>query len=142
MDIHVEIEKIPFVKKIGIKKAGEGGLTLNFDKANHNHLQTIHAGALFTLAESASAGALLEFFPEFAGKVAPVVRDAQIKFRKPALHSVTAIASILDESVSEFKKQFQKRNRSLITVEVAVIDVDQNVVCNAAFNWFVLGIEQ
>jgi acyl-coenzyme A thioesterase PaaI-like protein len=138
----VEIIEIPFVKKVGIEKTQEENLILSFDESNQNHLQTIHASALFTLAESASGEALLTCFPELVGKVAPVVRDSQIKFKKPAIKSVTAFPSISDESIAKFKEQYKKKNRSSITVDVTVKDSDENVVCVGSFNWFVQGIEQ
>ena len=137
----MEIVKIPFVKKVGVEKNEDGNLTLGFDVSNQNHLQTIHASALFTLAESASGEALQASFPEFVGKVAPVVRDSQIKFKKPAVKLVTAFPSISDESISKFKEQFRKKKRSSITVEVTVKDTDENIVCVGIFNWFVQGIE-
>ena len=137
----MEIVQIPFVNKVGVKKNKEGNLILGFDVSNQNHLQTIHASALFTLAESASGEALQVNFPEFVGKVAPVVRDAQIKFKKPAIKSVTAFPTISDESILKFKEQFKKKNRSSITVDVILKDADENIVCVGVFNWFVQGIE-
>lgn len=138
----METGKIAFVRKVGIERNEAGQLTLELDNTTINHMQTIHAGALFTLAESSSGDALQECFPELVGKVTPIVRDSKIKFRKPALTSVTAIPSISAGSASKFKEQLQKRNRSIIAVDVVVVDSDENVVCNAVFNWFVLGIEQ
>jgi len=138
----MEIIKIPFVEKVGVVKNQDGNLSLAFDESNENHLQTIHASALFTLAESASGEALQAEFPELVGKVVPVVRDSQIKFKKPAEKSVTAFPKISEESVSKFKTQFQKRNRSSIAVEVVVKDFEENVVCISTFNWFVQGVEQ
>lgn len=138
----MEIIEIPFVKKVGIGKNPEGNLTLDFVESNQNHLQTIHASAIFTLAESASGHALLTTFPELVRKVAPVVRDSQIKFKKPAVKSITAFPSIAEDSISKFKEQFKKKQRSTITVHVAVKDIDGNIVCIGSFNWFVQGIEQ
>lgn len=137
----MEIVKIPFVQKVGIKKNQQGNLTLGLDESNQNHLQTIHASALFTLAESASGEALQVHFPELAGRVAPVVRDSQIKFKKPAVKLVTAFSTISDESISKFNEQFKRKNRSSITVGVTIKDSDENVVCVGEFNWFVQGVE-
>ena len=137
----MEIINIPFVKKVGVQRDREGNLTLGFDESNKNHLQTIHASALFVLAESASGEALQTCFPELVGKVAPVVRDSQIKFKKPAVKSVMAYASIANDSILKFKEQFEKKKRSTISVDVAVKDTDGNTVCIGSFNWFVQSIE-
>jgi acyl-coenzyme A thioesterase PaaI-like protein len=133
----VEIVNIPFVNKVGVEQSPEGNLTLGFDESNQNHLRTIHASALFTLAESASGEALQRCFPELIGKVVPVVRDSQIKFKRPAEKSVTAYPSITDESISKFKHQYMKKSRSSIAVDVTLKDSDGNIVCLGTFNWFV-----
>jgi len=136
----VKITDIPFIKKVGVEKSQEGKLGLSFDKSVQNHLQTIHASALFTLAEAASGEALQIAFPELVGKVAPMVRDSQIKFRKPALKAVSATSSIEDESVQKFNLQFEKKGRALITVSVEVKDSDGVLVCSGVFNWFVQSV--
>ncbi|MCK4671138.1 MAG: DUF4442 domain-containing protein [Candidatus Aegiribacteria sp.] len=41
-----------------------------------NHLQTIHASAQFTLAETASGEMLRIELPELVGKVVPIFRDS------------------------------------------------------------------
>ncbi len=138
----MEIIKVPFIKKAGVGKDQEGNLTLNFEESNLNHLQTIHASALFTLAESSSGEALQIHFPELVGKVAPVVRDSQIKFKKPAIKSVTAFPSISGTCISKFKEQFKRKSRASITVDVTIKDSDENTVCAGTFSWFVQGIEQ
>lgn len=138
----METIEIPFAKKVGIKKNKDGILELNYDESNQNHLKTMHASALFTLAESASGDALQRQFPELVGKVAPVVRDSQIKFKKPASSHVLALPSITDESLSKFKEQFKRKGRSFIAVEVTVQDSENSVICIGTFNWFVQSIEQ
>jgi thioesterase domain-containing protein len=138
----MQITTIPFVKKTNIEQTPEGNLTLNFDQTNQNHLQTIHAGALFTLAESASGEALQTSFPEFVGKVLPLLRDSEIKFKKPATKSVTAFATIPEESISKFKEQFQKKNRSSIRVNVVVKDSEENVICSGVFHWFIQKVKE
>jgi acyl-coenzyme A thioesterase PaaI-like protein len=105
----VEITKIPFAKKVGIKKNQDGDLTLDFNESNQNHLKTMHASALFTLAETASGEELQMQFPQLVGKVIPIVRDAQIRFKKPAKKSVTAIPSISEKSIAKFTEQFRKK---------------------------------
>lgn len=137
----MEITHIPFIEKVGIQKNSDGALELSFDESVQNHLQTIHASALFALAEAASGEALQSNFPELVGKVAPVVRDSQIKFRRPATKPVTAVPSVSDEGVLRFKERFGKKGRSSIAVNVEVRDAEGVVVCAGIFNWFVQRIE-
>jgi acyl-coenzyme A thioesterase PaaI-like protein len=63
----MDVTKIPFVEKVGIVRQPDGGLGLPFNESVHNHLQTIHASAQFTLAETASGEVLQVLFPEIVG---------------------------------------------------------------------------
>lgn len=133
----MEITDIPFIDKVGVKKNSEGFLELSFSDSVLNHLQTIHASALFTLAEAASGEVLQLQFPELVGKVIPVLRDSQMKFRKPATTDVTAFPSISAETIERFNEQFAKKGRALIEVGVEIRDEENTTVCSGNFNWFV-----
>jgi len=133
----MNVLEIPFVKKVGIEKSNDGSLHLQFKKNVHNHLQSIHASAQFTLAETASGEILQIAFPELVGKVVPVLRDSQIKFRKPALKSITAFPTISSEAEQKFKEQLSKKGRASISVNVEVKDSDGTKTSTGVFNWFV-----
>ena len=92
----MNVLEIPFVKKVGISR-NNNNLELAFTIDTHNHLETIHASAQFTLAETASGEYLQSLFPELAGKVIPILRDASVKFKKPAVKNIIAYPSITDE---------------------------------------------
>lgn len=80
----MNVTKIPFVEKVGIEKNNNNEFQLSFDDSVQNHLQIIHASAQFTLAETASGEILQTEFPDLVGKVVPLLRESQIKFKKPA----------------------------------------------------------
>lgn len=104
-------------------------------------METIHASAQFALAETASGDILQRLFPNLAGKVVPVLRESQIKFKKPAQKKIVAYPSVAAESGSKFEEQISKKGRALISVEVQVKDVDGLVTCMGKFNWFVQQME-
>ncbi len=133
----MNVIEIPFVKKVGITQSSKGELKLPFTNETHNHLQTMHASAQFTLAETASGEYLQTLFPELVGKVIPVLRDASVKFKKPAVKTIIAYPSISDESLEKFNSQFAKKGRASIAVDVEVKDIDNTVTCIATYNWFV-----
>jgi acyl-coenzyme A thioesterase PaaI-like protein len=137
----MEITSIPFVKKLGLEQNLDRALQLTFNETVQNHLHTIHAGAIFTLAETASGEALQQIFPELVGKVVPVLRDAQVKYKKPATNTITAFSSVTEEDISQFRAFFGKKGRSLIAVSVEVRDPEGMVVCLGVFNWFIQRIE-
>ena len=138
----MDVTEIPFVKKAGVIRSTKGVLELPFNQTNLNHLHTIHASAQFTLAETASGEALQTIFPELVGKVVPVLRDSQVKFKKPATKTVSAHPMVSDEAISKFREQFNKKGRSSITVDVEITDSENVVTCIGTFNWFVQSIER
>ncbi|PCI43292.1 MAG: hypothetical protein COB41_07460 [Proteobacteria bacterium] len=137
----MNIIKIPFVRKVGIEKNNDGFLHLHFDESVHNHLQSIHASAQFTLAETASGEVLQTAFPELVGRVIPMLRDSQIKFRRPALQSVTAYPFISEGLAQKFKEMLLKKGRASISVNVELKDNEGATTCTGVFNWFVQQID-
>lgn len=133
----MDITEIPFVKKMGIARTRPGTLELFFDDSLHNHVQTMHASAQFALAETASGEYLQRLFPDLDGQVVPVLRDSQIKFKKPANKTIRAHPSVSDEAANKFREQLEKKGRSSISVNVEVKDTENVVTCTGVFNWFV-----
>jgi acyl-coenzyme A thioesterase PaaI-like protein len=127
---------IPFVKHVGIEEKNNE-LSLNFKENILNHINTIHASAQFTLAETQSGIYLQSLFPELEGKVIPVLRDAQIKYKKPAQEKIIAFASANEEAIEKFKGQFDKKGRGSLQIGVVIKDINDVVTCQATFTWFV-----
>ncbi len=127
---------IAFVKLVGIQQESEA-VSLEFKDDVFNHIKTIHASAQFTLAETQSGLHLQKLFPELEGKVVPVLRDAKVKYRKPALKKIVAFSDASDGAVEKFKEQFLKKGRAMIEISVKVKDVDGTCTAEATFSWFV-----
>lgn len=132
--------EIPFVKHVGLETDQNGHMSLPFSQQNQNHLQTIHASAQFTLAETASGECLLKTFPDLADKVVPVLRDSQIKFKKPAQKDIVAYPHIAEESIDKFSEQFAQKGRASISVNVDIKDIDGTLTASGEFNWFVASV--
>ena len=127
---------IPFVKHIGIEEENNE-LSLEFKEDILNHIKTIHASAQFTLAETQSGLHLQSLFPELEGKVVPVLRDAQIKYKKPAQEKIIAFSSADEEAIEKFRSQFEKKGRGSLQINVEIKDVNDLLTCQATFTWFV-----
>lgn len=104
----MDILKIPFVEKVGIAQ-DKKGLKHIFRSDNLNHITTVHASAQFTLAETASGEALQRLYTDLVGKVMSVLRDSQIKFKKPITDTIYAIATVSDEEIETFKTGLDKQ---------------------------------
>ncbi len=132
----IKATDIPFVRHIGIKE-NEEKLSLDLKKSVCNHVETIHAAAQFTLAETESGMRLQSLFPELEQKVIPLVRDAQIKYKKPATQKITAISFVEEEAIEKFKSQFEKKGRALLQIRVEIRDINGVLTSEARFTWFV-----
>lgn len=76
-------------------------------------------------------------FPELVGKVIPILRDATIKFKKPAVKTIIAYPSVSDESCEKFNSMLARKGRASIAVDIEVRDIKNTVTCVATYNWFV-----
>ena len=134
----MDILSIPFNKLIGLEQSSDPAylLSLPAKMEYENHIQTVHASALFALAEASSGLFLLN---EFAGleNVIPVVRNVEIKYKKPARGTILSTASLATDK-TEVLESLQRKRRVLVPVQVSLYDSNALLVMHATFEWFVL----
>jgi acyl-coenzyme A thioesterase PaaI-like protein len=135
-DGFIKATDIPFVKHVGLKEKDEQ-LSLTLRKSVCNHVETIHAAAQFTLAETESGMRLQSLFPELEQKVIPLLREAKIKYKNPATHKITAHSFVQEEDIEKFKKQFEKKGRALLQIKVEIRDINDVLTCEASYTWYV-----
>ncbi len=138
----MDVTGIPFNAFLGIERVDgvEPRLALREAANLTNHLGTVHASAQFALAEAASGECLLRMFGDIAERatVVPVVRSAEVKFRKPAQGAIQAGGQIAEDVARKARTALEGRGRALIPVEVTVEDAAANVTMTASFEWFVV----
>lgn len=131
---------IPFARHIGlqVKAIGPGTATVVLPQAptTLNHVQSQHAGALFTAGESASGGAFLGTFAERMGDVTPLAQSAQIRYTKIARGDVTATATFASDPASVFD-ELDREGKVRFDVAVELSDPDGNVVAEMTVEWYV-----
>lgn len=139
----MDVTEIPFNKFIEINKSGvdEQALALGFTHNMKNHLGTFHAGAQFALAEACSGLSLQHHFPHLENAVVPVLRKAEVKFKKPAQADIRATAHISQEEKERFEQQLARKGRATITVPVEVADQHGTVTMSGVYEWFVQKME-
>ena len=72
-------------------------------KGNENHISTMNAGALFTLAEITGGALLVASFG--VARYLPVVVEMNIQFAKPADSDVTMEVSLDQERISSLQEE-------------------------------------
>ena len=126
--------KLPFCQTLQIDL---NDLTLTNRPDLHNHIGTLHAGAIYTLAETASGMFLSKQFGDLASDALPLLRDATIRYKHPIKTKAIAKA-LLDPTVAEaFLHTLEKRKRAKVRVEVAIVDESDLICAEASFEWFV-----
>jgi hypothetical protein len=100
----------------------------------------VHAAVLFSMAEAASAQALLNHFPDLADSAVPLLRASANKCRRPADadHALIAQGKIAAKQACTFRQHSSDRGLARIGIEitVTVTEADQEVF-RGAFSWFV-----
>jgi acyl-coenzyme A thioesterase PaaI-like protein len=85
----------------------------------HNHVGGPHAGAMFTLAESASGAIVLSAFGEQLSRAVPLAVRAEIGYKKLAMGLVTATAT-LGRPVAEVVAELDAGLRPEFPVAIAI----------------------
>ena len=131
---------VPFAAHTGVTLVsvadGAAVATLPDDGPTRNHLATQHAGALFTLAEAASGGAMAGALAPMILEVKPVVSDAQITYRVPARGSITATA-LTDRAGEDLRAALDADDRVEFRVGVSMRDERDVVVADLDVAWVV-----
>lgn len=125
------------VKLIGITREDNAPLSVKLSENNQNHIGTMHAGAQFILAETASGVYLSRLFPELQDKIIPLLRSSSIKYKKTAIGTITSHPFLSDEAKERFINQFSKKSRGTIEVDVTLKNTDGEVVTFGTFTWFI-----
>lgn len=129
---------VPFAAHVGVTLAeiGAGRATARLDQSHStsNHIATMHAGALFTLAEAASGAAMAGMFLERLAGLRPVAASATIDFVKPAKGAITASA-VVDGQQSELFAALDGEGKARFPVKVRMTDAEDREVARMTVDW-------
>ncbi|HBT76554.1 MAG TPA: DUF4442 domain-containing protein [Planctomycetaceae bacterium] len=134
----MDVLSIPFNKFLGLELSTDPAylMTLPAKAEFENHIQTAHASALFALAEASSGLFLLREFAEVENTV-PVVRNVEVKYKKPGKGAIFSKATLTVDKV-EVLEVLKNKRRTLVPVQVTLYDSNAVLVMQATFEWFVL----
>ena len=131
---------IPFATHIGlqVKTIGPGVCTVVLPEAptTLNHVKSQHAGALFTVGESASGGAFIGTFAERMGEITPLAQKAEIAYTKIARGDITANATLSAAPEALFE-ELDREGKVRFDVGVVLSDPEGNTVAEMTVQWYV-----
>jgi acyl-coenzyme A thioesterase PaaI-like protein len=129
---------VPFNRYLGLEyvAVGSGSAEIRLiDREEHrNHVGTLHAGALFSVAEAASGAAFVAAFAERLAAIVPVVESAEIRFSAPARGTITAHAR-LTTPADVLLGELDRDGRTRPPVEVRLVDASGKEVAAMTVLW-------
>lgn len=131
------VADVPLSNLLGIEVSPEPGATLSLSHQPclSNHIGTMHAGALMTLAEAASAEFLLRRFGA-RKDVVPLLRRFEAKFCAVAKGTISAKAGADEQALERFERDLAARGAGLVSVKVQLYDEAGTRVLDAEAKWF------
>lgn len=109
-------------------------LQLPDQPAYHNHVGGPHAGAMFTLAESASGCIVLAAFGDQLSRAVPLVASTEVSYKKLAMGDVTATAT-LGRPAAEIVADLDAGRRPEFPVNVEITRADGAVTGVVTVVW-------
>lgn len=133
------MDTLPFVRLLGISiddiGAGTSKVSLPDDPKLHNHLGTQHAGALFTLAETASGAAMAGGFAELILGLRPVAKESRIQYQKVARGATRAEGRVPGD-LAALKAQLAQDGKVAFPVTVDIFDGEGTLAAQVTVDWY------
>jgi uncharacterized protein (TIGR00369 family) len=133
-------QAVPFAGHLGLEitSVGDGEALVVLPEGHEltNHVGSQHAGALFTVAETASGAAFVGAFAERMGEVTPLARSAEISFEKIAKGPIEASAKLGVDPAAALAT-LDAEGKVVFPCEVELNDADGQRVATAIVQWHV-----
>lgn len=131
------IRAFPFVERVGLElllsERGRAVLRLPLEP-NVNHVGTMYAGALFTLAEAPGGSLFLSAFDR--SRFFPIVGDLNLRFLAPATTSVLVDARMSSSEMERVASELEGSGKSKWVLDQELIDERGVVVAASAATYF------
>ncbi len=122
-------EQIAFVQRSGLKAEvlEPGHVRLCMPLAgNQNHIGSMYAGALFTLAEIPGGALFLTSFD--AQRFYPIIKEMNLRFRRPATGDIRVEARLTTEEIQHLQKQATELGKAEYVLQLQLTDESGEVV--------------
>lgn len=129
---------VPFARTLGLSfeelDLGRAVMNLPDTPEHHNHIGGAHAGAMFTLAESASGAIIIGTFGDTMDRALPLPTRAEIHFLKMATGDMTAEA-VLGRPRDEVIAELDGGQRPEFPIDVEIRMADGTVTGKMTIIW-------
>lgn len=133
------METLPFTQLLGIRideiGPGTAKVSMPADQKLNNHLGTPHAGALFTLAETASGAAMAGGFADLILGLRPVAKESRIQYQKVAKGATRAEGRVPGD-IAALKATLKADGKVAFPVEVDVFDEAGTLAAQVQVDWY------
>jgi hypothetical protein len=130
--------QLPFNRLIRLRESENPEYILKLESSEdyQDNLQSVHASALFALAEATSGQYLINEFSNNAGALLPVIRQVTAKYKKTARGCIYSKAALDGFWKDEVVEQLKQKSRIGITVNVNLYDEQGVNVMQADVQWY------
>lgn len=122
-------EQIAFVQRSNLKaevlEVGHVRLRMPLE-GNQNHIGSMYAGALFTLAEIPGGALFLTSFD--AQRFYPIIKEMNLRFRRPATGDIWVEARLTAEEILQLQKQATELGKAEYVLQLQLTDESGEVV--------------
>lgn len=126
-------EKIDFVRRSGLKaeELQPGFVRLRMPLAgNQNHIGTLYAGALFTLAEIPGGALFLTSFD--VQRFYPLIKEMNLRFRRPAASDISVEARLDGAEIERIQSEAERAGKADYRLELQLLDTAGEVVAETS----------
>ncbi len=126
-------EKIDFVRRSGLKaeELQLGFVRLRMPLAgNQNHIGTLYAGALFTLAEIPGGALFLTSFD--VQRFYPLIKEMNLRFRRPATSDISVEARLDVAEIERIQAEAERNGKADYRLELQLRDTAGEVVAETS----------
>ncbi|HEY1027058.1 MAG TPA: YiiD C-terminal domain-containing protein [Pseudomonas sp.] len=125
-------EQIAFVKRSGLRAEvlEPGFVRLRMPlQGNQNHIGSMYAGALFTLAEIPGGALFLTSFD--TQRFYPIIKEMNLRFRRPASGDIQVEARLSSEDITRLEEEAGRQGKAEYLLELQLTDGNGEVVAES-----------
>lgn len=128
-------EMVPYVRNLGLQpvtiQPGKICLEMQVDRGIHNHVNTAHAGALYTFLETLAGGVLVASFDIV--RISVLLKAASIEYLYPGLGRLTGEARLEEQTQTRILDELRDVGKSKPVITASLSDSSDRLIATGTF---------